>query len=500
MNDIFLTQIDIRQIRHLHDIHIPLSETERKHLILTGKNGSGKTSVLEVLRDYFQYSTITNYRSNSWLNLRNLVFQKNNEILQNLDLIYKRIFSIKENKTLLLKNKSTTLFTHFQKIRTLQNSIINLQDVPPMTIKMVDLNGFYSFIELINQEISIEGEEKVSLLLSSFFVTYRKLGNELIESIKTLLFGYNDFTKKIASQIIAPLNIEPTSLFNSGKFIIAYFGAKRQININIPQGINKIDQKEKFDISEQAGKDFLQFLVNMKADRSFARDDNNMETVQKIDDWFELFTTLLAEIFEDTDIKLQFNSKDYTFEIITKDNIALNFTTLSDGYSAIFNLISELMMRMEKHKTKLYDVQGIVLIDEIETHLHIDLQKKILPFLTKVFPKIQFIVTTHSPFVLSSEANTVIFDLEKQILVEDMSGYSLDSSIVESYYNSDKYSQILKSKVERYETLFLQPDLTDEEEDELMDLKLYFKDLPQFLSPELSVKLHQIHTAKSSAK
>ena len=52
-------------------------------------------------------------------------------------------------------------------------------------------------------------------------------------------------------------------------------------------------------------------------------------------------------------------------------------------------------------KAKMYDLQGIVLIDEIETHLHVELQKKILPFLTNFFPNIQFVITTHSPFILN---------------------------------------------------------------------------------------------------
>ena len=87
-------------------------------------------------------------------------------------------------------------------------------------------------------------------------------------------------------------------------------------------------------------------------------------------------------------------------------------------------------MRMEEHKTKSYDVQGIVLIDEIETHLHIDLQKKILRFLTSFFPKIQFIVTTHSPFVISSIENAVVCDLEKKIVFDKLSG-SLEGWSVE---------------------------------------------------------------------
>lgn len=56
---------------------------------------------------------------------------------------------------------------------------------------------------------------------------------------------------------------------------------------------------------------------------------------------------------------------------------------------------------------------GIVLVDEIETHLHLELQKKILDLLTTVFPNIQFVVSTHSPFILNSLENTVVYDLEE---------------------------------------------------------------------------------------
>ncbi len=49
MEEIFVTKLRINKVRHLENLEIPLSDTERKHLILTGKNGSGKTSVLEAL-------------------------------------------------------------------------------------------------------------------------------------------------------------------------------------------------------------------------------------------------------------------------------------------------------------------------------------------------------------------------------------------------------------------------------------------------------------------
>ena len=46
MTDTFITKIHIRQSRNVTDLTIQLSENERKHLIITGKNGSGKTSLL----------------------------------------------------------------------------------------------------------------------------------------------------------------------------------------------------------------------------------------------------------------------------------------------------------------------------------------------------------------------------------------------------------------------------------------------------------------------
>jgi predicted ATP-binding protein involved in virulence len=123
---------------------------------------------------------------------------------------------------------------------------------------------------------------------------------------------------------------------------------------------------------------------------------------------------------------------------------------------------------MEAYKTKSYDVQGVVLIDEVETHLHVELQKKVLPFLISFFPKIQFIVTTHSLFVINSIENAVICDLEKRIVTEDLSGYSYDT-IIESYFNADKYSDVLKEKLEDYERLVQKENKNKSETEKLIE-------------------------------
>ncbi|MBK9733994.1 MAG: AAA family ATPase [Saprospiraceae bacterium] len=56
MESFFITKIDIKKVRHLQDVEIDICETERKHLMLTGKNGSGKTSVLSSILSLFSNS------------------------------------------------------------------------------------------------------------------------------------------------------------------------------------------------------------------------------------------------------------------------------------------------------------------------------------------------------------------------------------------------------------------------------------------------------------
>ncbi|MCP4131008.1 MAG: hypothetical protein GY754_08520 [bacterium] len=58
MKDLFIHKIAINKVRHLEGIEIPLSDSERKHLILTGRNGSGKSQVLIAMSEYF--ADITN--------------------------------------------------------------------------------------------------------------------------------------------------------------------------------------------------------------------------------------------------------------------------------------------------------------------------------------------------------------------------------------------------------------------------------------------------------
>ena len=95
-------------------------------------------------------------------------------------------------------------------------------------------------------------------------------------------------------------------------------------------------------------------------------------------------------------------------KIVKGEEQKLFMSQLSDGEQSIIALVGDLARRMiaanpnpEANKDWL-EGQGIVLIDEIDLHLHPKWQQTIIPFLRKTFPGIQFIITSHSPYIVSA--------------------------------------------------------------------------------------------------
>jgi len=93
---------------------------------------------------------------------------------------------------------------------------------------------------------------------------------------------------------------------------------------------------------------------------------------------------------------------EYLFE---KRGLKIPFPALSDGYKGFLGWVADLMYHICStcpRDKSLTAHKGIVMVDEIDLHLHPEWQKQVLPILSKVLPNIQFIVTTHSPLIVSS--------------------------------------------------------------------------------------------------
>lgn len=285
-------------------------------------------------------------------------------------------------------------------------------------------------------------------------------------------------------------------MLTAGEFIIAYYPAERRTLFDAVNGVEDVKLKTYYGIEEDPGALLLKYMVHLKTQQAYAASAGDEDTVKLIQAWFARFEGALRILLDADKLYLEYQYKEYCFWIVEDSHKRYTFNQLSDGYSAVIRIVSDLILRMDhswlqQGALNCYDTEGIVLIDELETHLHIDLQRKILPFLTAFFPRIQFIVSTHSPYVLNSISNAMVYDMEKNIAVEDMSGYSAEG-IVEGYFDMVTYSEEIKRKLQRYEELAFLKELSEEERAERARLRAELSDLSGQLSGEAKAAFEEI--------
>jgi hypothetical protein len=182
----------------------------------------------------------------------------------------------------------------------------------------------------------------------------------------------------------------------SALFLVGY-GASRTVELpeNFKPAERKSGPKDRQIKIQSLFEDTYQ-LIPLNAWLPAMREKNPGRYVQ--------FINLLAKITGDKNFRIteQLDGDQFIFE---KNGVRIPFDALSDGYRAFVGWVGDLLYHIEKSAPsgrKLVENEGIVLIDEIDLHLHPAWQMKILPLLANALPKIQFIVTTHSPLIVGS--------------------------------------------------------------------------------------------------
>lgn len=405
MEKIYIQKLEIKKVRHLVGEKVNLCEDGIRHLIITGKNGSGKTSVLDALSGFLDFASNENV----------LVDYPN------------YIGSTQERYNYLIKTNAD------------QDAVEKASE---------ELNNAMKVLEMAKHGLEV-------------------------------VFNVSFPTIKRA--------------FQQGEFVLAYYKDERKLFTDMPKHVEKVALKDCYSITEQPRTQFVKYLLDMKMTEALAAKAGKDEKANRITEWFLKFEKILREIYMDESIKLDFDEETFEFHIIQDGKEPFGFNELSRGFAAILDIVIDLMLRMEKHMKKAfcYDIPGIVLIDEIETHLHLELQKKIMDVLTRLFPNIQFIVSTHSPFILNSITNTTIYDLEKRITVQGgLHDVSYDG-IVESYFNVDRLSDDMRNRFERYKELTFKEKLSDEEIVEISELEMYLSEIPDYLMLDIATEFQR---------
>lgn len=148
----------------------------------------------------------------------------------------------------------------------------------------------------------------------------------------------------------------------------------------------------------------------------------------------------LQSITQCPNAHIQFNLDTTEIDVIYTDmdreSVRLPVSQISDGYKCTISLIADTAYRMAALNPQLLDgvlKRGyeIVLIDEIDLHLHPSRHQLILDNLVNIFPKVQFIVSTHSPSVIQSIQNeNLILLADSKVLTVSNETYGKDTNTI----------------------------------------------------------------------
>lgn len=228
-------------------------------------------------------------------------------------------------------------------------------------------------------------------------------------------------------------------LYENKSFLVSFYEATRQYTNHITSTPYGQNLKSLSEIRAHGRSQLLvqDFSTNFEAYivaffeagymASLIRDEP--EEKLKVDNWLEAVKNDLCYLFEDESLSIIYNENERCFYIHQAGKAPYTFATLSSGYSSILKIYTDLLMKVELYNINKNELTGIVIIDEIDAHLHISLQRKILSFLSHSYPNVQFIVSTHSPFVIQSVDDAVIYDLSKLEQLEDLSLYSYNAIV-----------------------------------------------------------------------
>lgn len=205
-----------------------------------------------------------------------------------------------------------------------------------------------------------------------------------------------------------------------GQLVVAYLPARRAIQPREVRGPAKLKRKKstEFGPAYDASSSLQQLLVNKHTEMTYATVEGNTAKAERAALWLKNFEAHMRFITEDSGLVAEYDLDSFTYRFRRSDGYVFDLNTLADGHAALLAILAELLMRVDDVRSKRrnyhFEPAGVVIVDEVETHLHPSLQEQILPFLTALFPRLQFIVATHSPAVIASIPNAIVCDLKKR--------------------------------------------------------------------------------------
>lgn len=242
---------------------------------------------------------------------------------------------------------------------------------------------------------------------------------------------------------------------------------------------------------DTVGMEFERFMLSLKFSSLFSKEQQNHEMTAYYDAFFEKVIGVCKHVLEDEKLSLDYDMQRLTFSFIFGDGRKVNVRNLADGYFSFAMIMLNLFARQEDIRREIDDrqaqVPGIVLIDEPELHLHLDLQYQIMPMLIELFPKVQFIVATHSPAVISSIRNATVYDLTKREYAPPYVAGESYSSLMETHFGlENEFGPVADELINQVKHIYLNGGTKQEKSVAIRNVMEHFSDI---ITPTLRVEL-----------
>lgn len=152
--------------------------------------------------------------------------------------------------------------------------------------------------------------------------------------------------------------------------------------------------------------------------------------------------------YQGVEFEYNLDTNEIECSFVDEDGLRMNIplSQMSDGYKSTVSLIADIAYRMAVLNPQLGanvidETDGVILIDEVDLHLHPAWQHRILGDLQEIFPRVQFIVTTHAPAVISSAKSVnlvVLKDYEALDVNAEIYGNDVNSILKDIMGVSDR--------------------------------------------------------------
>lgn len=380
----YIKEIDVENLGPLEKANIKFSFNEDgspKPLILVGKNGSGKSTLISNIVDSFY-----EFAAKAYSNIQ--IYDKN----KNQFSCFFKILSPKE-----ITIGKNYLYSHIRFDEEVEYRFVN-GFIPEE--KFIGIGGELNDLKKNNGYVSNKKVDTKQLIDEEIFVK-KILMSQVIAYFPPNRYEkpgwlHNSYYERMSSDYVS----EDVHLSISEIFRDEY---KNPITVNCGENALLhwildviVDSRLEVDLQTNSKQITAFTFEKPENKKNFSISKNN---IQKI------LTIILGR-----EVKFELNPRSYQnsrFNIVrAKDNyiISPSLSSLSSGQIALFKMFATIVKYADSYDVQrscdLSNIKGIVVIDEIELHLHPSMQADILPKLIDLFPKVQFIITTHSPLFL----------------------------------------------------------------------------------------------------